>query len=140
VVTSGGSGFGVMAILVGVERGFITKDQAVERFQKIIDFLDTAERFHGVYPHWWYGDTGKVKNFGKKDDGGDLVETAFLMQGLLCVRQYFSNGNIKEKAIATRINKIWEEVEWNWHTKGGEDVLYWHWSPNYGWDMNFPVG
>lgn len=140
VVTSGGSGFGVMAILVGVERGFITKDQAVERFEKILDFLETAERFHGVYPHWWYGDTGKVKNFGKKDDGGDLVETAFLMQGLLCVRQYFSNGNIKEKAIATRINKIWEEVEWNWHTKGGEDVLYWHWSPNYGWDMNFPVG
>merc|ERR1712000_785291 len=89
VVTSGGSGFGVMAILVGIERGFITRQEGVERFETILNFLDSADRFHGVYPHWWYGDTGKVKPFSKKDDGGDLVETAFLMQGLLAVRQYF---------------------------------------------------
>ncbi|RED96179.1 glucoamylase family protein [Marinoscillum furvescens] len=140
VVTSGGSGFGVMAILVGVERGFITRAQAVERFQKILNFLETADRFHGVYPHWWFGDTGKVKAFSKKDDGGDLVETAFLMQGLLAVRQYFQDGNEAEKEIARRIDAIWKDVEWDWHTKGGENVLYWHWSPNYGWEMDFPVG
>jgi hypothetical protein len=140
VVTSGGSGFGIMAILVGVKRGFITRDQAVERFEKILHFLETADRFHGVYPHWWHGDTGKVKPFSKKDDGGDLVETAFLMQGLLTARQYFNEGNGCEKAIAQRIDKLWKEVEWNWHTKDGEKVLYWHWSPNFGWEMNFPVG
>ncbi len=140
VVTSGGSGFGIMAILVGVERGFITRQESVNRFETILDFLETADRFHGVYPHWWYGDTGKVKPFSKKDDGGDLVETAFLMQGLLAARQYFQNGTDREKAIADRIDKIWKGVEWNWHTKGGENVLYWHWSPNFGWDMNFPVG
>lgn len=140
VVTSGGSGFGVMAILVGIERGFITREQAVQRYNKILNFLETADRFHGVYPHWWYGDTGSVKPFSQKDDGGDLVETAFLMQGLLAVREYFKGGNAEEKEIAARIDKIWREVEWNWHTKGGEDVLYWHWSPNFGWQMNFPVG
>lgn len=140
VVTSGGSGFGVMAILVGVERGFITRSEAVERFETILTFLENADRFHGVYPHWWYGDTGKVKPFSKKDDGGDLVETAFLMQGLLAVRQYFQDGTDREQAIADRIDAIWKDVEWDWHTKDGEDVLYWHWSPNYGWDMNFPVG
>ncbi|MTI21715.1 DUF3131 domain-containing protein [Fulvivirga sp. RKSG066] len=140
VVTSGGSGFGVMAILVGIERGFIKREAAVERYEKILNFLETADRFHGVYPHRWYGDTGKVKPFSKKDDGGDLVETAFLMQGLLAVREYFKEGNEREKSIASRIDKIWREVEWDWHTKGGEDVLYWHWSPNYGWEMNFPVG
>ncbi|MEQ9299514.1 MAG: glucoamylase family protein [Cyclobacteriaceae bacterium] len=140
VVTSGGSGFGLMAILVGIERGFITREVAVARYEQILDFLETADRFHGVYPHWWFGDTGKVKPFSKKDDGGDLVETAFLVQGLLTVRQYFQDGNERERAIVSRINNIWKTVEWNWHTKGGEDVLYWHWSPKYGWEMNFPVG
>lgn len=149
VITSGGSGFGIMAILVGMERGFITREEAVERYEKILNFLEKADRFHGVYPHWWYGDTGKVKPFSKKDDGGDLVETAFLMQGLLAVRQYFREGNEAEKAIAERIDKLWRAVEWNWHTgppvvppTGGKKrrVLYWHWSPNYGWEMNFPVG
>lgn len=145
VVTSGGSGFGIMAILVGVERGFITREEAVARYEKIMDFLETADRFHGVYPHWWYGDTGKVKPFSKKDDGGDLVETAFLMQGLLAVRQYFRDGDKREKAVAERIDKIWKDVEWDWHTKippqGGTEggVLYWHWSPNYGWEMDFDV-
>ncbi len=140
VVTSGGSGFGVMAILVGIERGFVSRQEAVSRYEKILNFLETADRFHGVYPHWWYGDTGKVKPFSKKDDGGDLVETAFLMQGLLAVREYFKDGNEGEKEIARRIDTIWKEVEWDWHTKGGENVLYWHWSPNVGWEMNFPVG
>ena len=140
VVTSGGSGFGVMAMLVGIERGFISRKEGVERFETILNFLDSADRFHGVYPHWWFGDTGKVKPFSKKDDGADLVETAFLMQGLLAARQYFKDGDAQEKSVAQRIDTIWKDVEWDWYTKGGEDVLYWHWSPNFGWDMNFPVG
>lgn len=140
VVTSGGSGFGLMAILVGVKRGFITQEQAVERLKQILDFLDSADRFHGVYPHWWYGDTGKVKPFSKKDDGGDLVETSFLAQGLITVREFFKDGEERERLIAERADKIWRDIEFDWHTKGGENVLYWHWSPNYGWDMNFPVG
>ncbi len=139
VVTSGGSGFGLMAIIVGVERGFITRGEAIERFDKILNFLESADRFHGVYPHWWYGDTGKTKPFSKKDDGGDLVETAFLIQGLLTARQYFDKDEPAEASIRDRINAIWESVEWNWHTQGGENILYWHWSPNYGWDMNFGV-
>lgn len=139
-VTTGGSGFGFMAILVGVERGFITREQALERFEKIVVFLEKTDRFHGVWPHWLVGETGKTKNFSKKDDGGDLVETAFLIQGLLTVKQYFKNDNDREKALCEKIQKLWEEVEWSWHTKGGEDVLYWHWSPNFGWEMNFPVG
>lgn len=138
IITSGGSGFGLMAILVGVERGFITRQQALERFEHIVNFLDIADNFHGVWPHWWDGETGKVVPFSKKDDGGDLVETAFLAQGLLVVRQYFKDGNERERDLARRINKLWKNIEWNWHTKG-EQVLYWHWSPNYGWEMNFDV-
>ncbi|MEO1254756.1 MAG: glucoamylase family protein [Bacteroidota bacterium] len=138
-VTSGGSGFGLMAILVGIERGFITREQAVERYEKILDFLEAADTFHGVFPHWWNGETGKVLPFSQKDDGGDLVETAFLIQGLLTVRQYFVDGNKREQAVIDRIDRIWKAVEWDWHTQGGKNVLYWHWSPNYDWDMDFAV-
>lgn len=139
IVTTGGSGFGLMAILVGIERNFITRQQALERFEKILAFLEKADRFHGAWPHWLDGQTGKTKAFSKKDDGGDLVETAFLIQGLLTVKEYFKDGNEREKELCNRIDKLWKEVEWNWYTKG-EDVLYWHWSPNYHWEMNFPVG
>ncbi|SHJ01504.1 glucoamylase family protein [Pseudozobellia thermophila] len=139
IITIGGSGFGLMAILVGVERGFITREQALERYEKAIDFLEKADRFHGAWPHWLLP-SGKVTPFSAKDDGGDLVETAFLVQGMLTVQEYFKEGNEREKALANKIQKLWEEVEWDWYTQGGQNVLYWHWSPNFGWDMNFPVG
>lgn len=139
-ITTGGSGFGLMAILVGIERGFINKEEALDRYLKIVDFLEKADRFHGAWPHWIDGKTGKVYPFSKKDDGGDLVETAFLIQGLLTVGEYFNGNTKKEKQLVSKINELWRSVEWDWYTKNGEDVLYWHWSPQYSWDMNFPVG
>ncbi|SFZ94320.1 hypothetical protein SAMN05428642_10476 [Flaviramulus basaltis] len=138
-VTTGGSGFGLMAILVGIERGFITREEALSRYLKIVNFLDKADRFHGAWPHWINGETGNVTPFSKKDNGGDLVETAFLVQGLLTVSEYFKEGSKEEQDLVSKIDKLWKEVEWDWYTKG-EDVLYWHWSPEYNWDMNFPVG
>ncbi len=139
IVTSGGTGFGLMAIIVGVERGFITRDQAYTRFSRIIDFLEKSDRFHGAWPHWIDGETGKVKPFSQKDNGADIVETAYLIQGLLAVKQYYSNGNEKEKELASKIDNLWREVEWSWFTRGGENVLYWHWSPDYEWEINFAV-
>lgn len=138
VIATGATGFGVMAILVGIERNFITRKQGFERLKKGIDFLQKADRFHGVWPHWIYP-SGKVKPFGRNDDGGDLVETSYLLQGLLCVRQYFKDGNEEEKALAAQIDQLWKEVDFDWYRNGGKNVLYWHWSPNVGWKMNFPV-
>jgi hypothetical protein len=140
IVTTGGTGFGLMAILVGIKRGFITREEAFNRFVKITNFLEKADRFHGAWPHWLNGETGKIKPFSEKDTGGDLVETTFLVQGLLTVAEYYKDGNKQEKELVTKINKLWREVEWNWYTKNGENVLYWHWSPTDEWDMNFPVG
>lgn len=139
IVTSGGTGFGVMAILVGIERKFITRQEGYERLDKLVGWLETADRFHGAWPHWLNGETGKVKPFGKNDDGGDLVETAFLAQGLLCVRQYFKDGNDQEKALSQKIDKLWREIEWDWYRRDGKNVLYWHWSPQKEWIMNFAV-
>ena len=139
VITTGGSGFGLATILVGVERGFIPRKEAVKRLTKMMDFLEKSDRFHGAWSHWINGETGKVVPFGKKDNGGDLVETAFLTTGIIQVREYFKNGNPEEKALAEKCDQLWKEIEWNWYTKGGEKVLYWHWSPTYGWEMNFPL-
>src|SRR5688572_9067263 len=113
IITSGGTGFGVMAILVGIERKFITRSQGFERLNKLVNWLEKADRFHGAWPHWMNGETGKVKPFSPRDDGGDLVETAFLAQGLLSVREYFKNGNDQEIALARKIDKLWKEIEWD---------------------------
>ncbi|NVO19415.1 MAG: beta-glucosidase [Bacteroidetes bacterium] len=138
IVTTGGSGFGFMAIIAGIERNYISREQGLTRFEQIVSFLEKADRFHGAWPHWLDGETGKVKPFGTKDNGADLVETSYLLQGLLTVRQYFINGDSREQELANRIDKLWTGVEYDWFTRG-KDVIYWHWSPDYGWEMNFPV-
>ena len=138
IVTSGGSGFGVMAIIVAVERNFISREQAIERLHKITDFLLNGDRFHGAFPHWYNGNTGKVRPFFTEDNGGDIVETSFMIQGLLTARQYFDKDDIHENSLREKINRLWNEVEWNWYTNG-KDVLTWHWSPNYGWQINHEI-
>lgn len=138
-VTIGGSGFGVMAILVGIERKFITREEGLDRLLKIVNFLLKADHYHGIWPHWLHGATGKTVPFGRRDDGGDLVESAFMWQGLLCVRQYFDREAPKERELRDKIGWMWSETEWTWYTRDNQDVLYWHWSPNQGWAMNHPV-
>ncbi len=139
-VTIGGSGFGVMSIIVGIERGFISREEGVNRWLKIVNFLQTkADRFHGVWPHWLNGETGATRPFSTYDDGGDLVESAFMLQGLLTVRQYLDDQNTKEAEIISKINELWNEVEWDWYQQNGQNVLYWHWSANHDWQMNMRV-
>lgn len=138
-VTIGGSGFGLMSILVGIERGFISRQDGVDRLETIVNFLENADRFHGAWPHWMDGNTGTTIPFGIDDDGADLVETAFMIQGLLTVRQYLNSGNSQEQTIINKITQLWEAVEWDWFTKGGENVLYWHWSPNVAWQKNLQI-
>lgn len=139
LVTSGGSGFGIMALIVGMERHFITRAQGLERMDKILDFLETADRFHGAWSHWINGNTGKVIVFGTNDDGGDLVETAFLVEGLITFRQYLDSSVPAEQALIDRINVLWQGVEWDWYRQNNQNVLYWHWSPNSGWIKNLQV-
>jgi hypothetical protein len=139
VVTSGGTGFGIMGVIVAADRKWITRDTAAKFLLKMVRFLGKADSYHGVYAHWINGATGKTIPFSRKDDGADLVESSYLFQGLLCARQYFNQENPVESELRRRIGWLWNEVEWNWFTQGGQEVLYWHWSPNNGWAMNFPV-
>lgn len=139
-VTIGGSGFGLMSIPVGISRGFITHEQGAERALKIVNFLkNKAVKYHGAFPHWLNGTSGATIAFGTYDNGADLVETAFLVEGLLTLRAYFDGNDATETAIRSGITTIWEGVEWDWFTRGGQNVLYWHWSADYDWKMNMKI-
>ena len=138
-VTTGGTGFGVMAVIVGMERNFIPRTDGIQHFNKLVTFLEKADRFHGAWSHWVDGSNGKVIPFSQKDNGGDLVETSFLVQGLLTLRQYLQPADTVGNNLINRITKLWTGVEWDWFRKNNSNVLYWHWSPNFDWQMNFPL-
>lgn len=140
IVTTGGSGFGIMAIVAGINRNFITKSQGLAQVQKMVGFLkNTAQKVHGAFPHWLNGATGAIVPFSDKDNGADLVETSYLMQGLLTARQYFNSINSDETALRNDINILWNGVEWDWFRQGGQNVLYWHYSESNLWAMNVKI-
>ena len=137
-VTTGGTGFGVMAMVVAVEREFITRAEAYERVLKIVSFLkNECTAFHGAFSHWINGETGETLPFSPADNGADIVETSFLMQGLLTARQYFDRP--EEETLRNHITSLWEAVEWTWFNRDRQNVLYWNWSPDFGWEVNLPV-
>jgi len=134
VVTTGGSGFGIMAMIVAIERGFISRADGLTRLDKILGFLETCDRFHGVWPHWLNGVTGKTQSFSPTDNGGDLVETSYMIQGLLCMRQYLNSTVAAEKTEIDRINYLFNAIEFDWFTNN-QKTLYWTWSPEYGYNQ-----
>jgi hypothetical protein len=138
-VTIGGSGFGLMAMIVAVERGWVRREAALERLSLMLGFLAGATSYHGVYSHFMNTRTGVTVPLFPKDDGGDLVESSFLCMGLLCLREYFTRSTVQEQAMRERITQIWEQTDWQWYTQGGQNLLYWHWSPNYGWDLDHAI-
>jgi hypothetical protein len=138
IVTTGGSGFGVISLIVGMNRGFITRQEGLTRLDKILTFLETCDRFHGAWPHWLNGNTGKTVPFSTYDDGADLVETSYMIEGLLTMRQYLDSTSSQEKPLVNRISALYDSVQWDWFTRG-QNVLYWHWSPDYGWTMNMKI-
>jgi hypothetical protein len=137
-VAIGGSGFGVMALIVAAERGWVTRDAALGRLRRMLDLLMKARCYHGAFPHFMNGRSGETIPFWRKDDAADLVETSFLVMGLLCARQYFDRDTPAEAAARSLINILWNDVEWSWFTQGRK-VLYWHWSPYNGWAMDHAI-
>lgn len=140
IVTTGGTGFGVMSIITAVNRNFISRADGLQRINTIVSFLkDKCTRYHGAFSHWINGATGATVPFSQKDNGADLVETSFLMQGLLCARQYFNSSNSEEATLRSNINILWNGIEWDWFRNGGQNVLFWHWSPDYNFDINMQI-
>src|SRR5215469_105699 len=137
LVAIGGSGFGLMALVVAVARAWVLRTAAAARLSRMLDALEKAARYHGVYPHFLDGVSGTTIPFGPQDDGGDLVETSFLMMGLLTARSWLDQR--ADAGLRTRITALWESVEWDWHIQPGQAVLTWHWSPRHGFAMNHAI-
>jgi len=121
-------------MIVGIQRGFISRADGVSRLDKILGFLETCDRFHGAWPHWLNGVTGKTVPFSPTENGGDLVETSYMLEGLVAMRQYLDSAVIEEKTEIQRINNLFNSVEFDWYTNG-EKTLYWEWSPDYGYNL-----
>ncbi|HAT92013.1 MAG TPA: beta-glucosidase, partial [Sphingobacterium sp.] len=138
VVTIGGSGFGLMGMIVAMERGFISQEQGIQKLNHIMDYLGKIERFKGAWAHWYDGELGTAKPFSEKDNGGDIVETAFLAQGLIAIREYLKDKGDSAQLIAQKADKLWKEINWN-HYTNGQNVIYWHWSPKFNFQQNHPV-
>jgi hypothetical protein len=138
IVATGATGFGIMVLIVGVDRHFITRGQGIERLGKIVGFLERAPRYHGAWSHFYNGATAQTMPvFGMFENGGDLVETAFLMEGLLAARQYFKGPSDAEQDLYRRISHLWKTVEWDWYRRTPQnDALVWHWSPEWTWRIN----
>lgn len=139
VVASGASGMGLMTMIVAHERKYQDPAAIKERILSMLDFLATCERFHGAWAHWYNGDTKLARPFSEKDNGGDLVETSFVAQGLIALQGYFTGTDEKSTAIREQAAQLFREIEWTWYQQNNEDVLYWHWSPDYNWEMNMPI-
>lgn len=141
IVATGASGFGIAALIVGVDRGFITRAEGIQRLTKIVGFLEQAQRYHGAWSHYMDGSSGHTMPlFGMFDNGGDLVETSFLMQGLLAARQYFKGNSAAEQNLYQRVTQLWNTVEWDWYrTDPKGDFIYWHWSKEWGDQIHHPL-
>jgi hypothetical protein len=109
----------------------------------MVTFLqERADRFHGVWPHWLDGETGQTIPFpvNPYDDGADLVETSYLIQGMLTIRSYFDRDNAVETEIRRRVTELWHEVQWDFFLQHADSKrLYWHWSPNHAWQINLAI-
>ena len=136
---SGATGMGLMAMIVAHERGYEPRDSIKNRILKILDFLENCERHHGAWSHWYNADTGETQPFSPDDDGGDIVETSYVAEGLIALKNYFSGNDSQSVQIREKSDKLWREVDWEWYRNGGQNVLFWHWSPNFNFQKNMRV-
>lgn len=140
LISIGGTGFGIMAILVSVHRQWVSRSNAHARISKIVATLERTPRFRGAFPHFINADTLEVVPFVPGDDGGDLVETALLVQGLICAREFFDATSDAEAGLRGRIDSLCGEIEWASYVRpNSRPSLYWHWSPKHEWTMNTPI-
>ncbi len=141
ILATGATGLGLSALVAAVDRKFITRDQGLERLETLVSFLERAPRYHGAWSHYYNEETGgTMALFGMYDNGGDIIETSYMIQGLLTARGYFDRGTPREKSLRERITALWHAVEWDWFRMTPDSAfLYWHWSPQWGYQIQHPL-
>lgn len=136
---TGATGMGLMAMIVAHEREYRPREEVKDRILKILNFLETCDRYQGAWSHWYNADTKHTIPFTTDDDGGDLVETSFMAQALVALKHYFSGSDNKSVQIREKSDQLWKGINWNWYRQYGQNVLYWHWSPNYLFSKNMKI-
>jgi len=136
---SGGTGMGLMAMIVAHEREYKPREEVKDRILMILDFLETCDRWYGAWSHWYNANTGETQRFSEMDDGGDIVETSYVAEALVALKNYFSGTDTKSTQIRQKADQLWKEINWNWYQQGWQNVLYWHWSPIYKFEKNHKV-
>lgn len=133
-MTTGATGMGFMNIITGVERGWISREEGLDQILKVVKFLDKADRYHGSWSHW-YGTDGKTKPFGNQIVAGEIVETAFVMTGLIAAKEYFNGSDTKEVELRNYVDKFWNEIDWSNFVHN--DKLYWIWHSDKAGDKAY---
>jgi hypothetical protein len=128
-------GLALSSYPVGVERGFITRAQAIERTLATLRFFNgsvqstdpDATGYKGFYYHFLDMKTGK--RVWKCELS--TVDSAFLLAGMLTGAAYFKNNTADEREISEIADKLYRRADWNWAQNGGTTVSM-GWSPESG--------
>lgn len=117
-------GFGLTAYLVGIEKGYITREAGMERVNHTLDTLLALDRVEGFYYHFLDMKTGKRAWNSEVSS----IDTAILMMGVLSAGEYFA-GEIETKA-----QELYEEVNWTWFLDESRNMFYMAYRPEKGFE------
>ena len=131
VASIAASGFGLSALAIAAERGYLERGQAEARILLSLKFLcERVDQEHGFFYHFLDSDTGK--RIWKSE--ASSVDTAWLLCGALHCRAYWSNNKDIQKYAGELINR----ADWEWMLNGRESLCH-GWTPeggflHYRWD------
>lgn len=132
VGSAAATGFGLTALCIGADRGWIPRAQALERVLLTLRFLaDKAPRVHGWFYHWMDPETGERV----WDSEVSSIDSALLLAGVLTAGEYFSGDPL----ITSLALSIYDDVDFPWMLNGSRYLLSHGWTPEsgfikYRWD------
>ena len=130
----------MIAIVVAVERGWVTRAEAVDQLLKMVKFLHLGAHFHGVLPHFMHGTTGAaIAFFSEGTTARDVVEQAFLIGGLLVCRQYFDGDGKGSRAQGSDQRSLEPDRVGLAHPAAAGTSCTGTGAPNQGWGMDFEI-
>lgn len=111
IVSTRETGFALLSMLIGVERGFVSRNIFVNRVRRIVDFLEDAPNKYGILASFYDGRSRLPEYMGKRPNYS-VESTTAIIEALLVVRQYLSADNDAEQAVREKITSLWENIEW----------------------------
>ncbi|MEO8753582.1 MAG: glucoamylase family protein [Casimicrobiaceae bacterium] len=135
-------GFALAAYTVGVERGWMTRADALQRSLTVLRFFCHSDQsgtpessgYRGFYFHFLHMDSGTRAWRCEVS----LIDTALLLAGMLTAAAYFSGATADEAELRSLVDMLYRRVDWGWAQHDGAAVVH-GWKPgsgflNYGWE------